>query len=516
MNLKSIKWRLQLWYGLILVAVLAGFGLTSFQLERNRQYRRVDEELHRRLSTLAQSLHGPPRGPRQGRPPDDFGPGPEFPNSDGPGDPRALPHFRLTPQAAALFGSDGPGDYYFWIGRLNDRGAVVEIGKSENFRHALPQPDNWDQAYVPQNPRKDLPNKRERLPPSNVEDDRFIQDILPSGELILVGASIAREQRELRLAALKLAGFGGIILLVGLAGGWWFVRRALRPIAEISATATKIASGDLSQRINASETESELGQLAAVLNSTFARLDTAFAQQKQFASDAAHELRTPVSVILTQTQMALARERDAAGYKQTVEACQRAAQRMRRLIESLLELARFDAGQEVLKHLRFDLATIVSDSVDLVQPLAEQKNVKVISELTAQEITGDSERLGQVVTNLLTNAIQYNKPAGEVRVRLSAGNGLTILEIADSGLGIKPEDLPRIFERFYRADKSRTGSGNTGLGLSICRAIVEAHGGTIDAASAPGNGSVFTVRLPSGVAATPPSQSVSATPRRGE
>ena len=137
----------------------------------------------------------------------------------------------------------------------------------------------------------------------------------------------------------------------------------------------------MSQRINTAETESELGQLAAVLNSTFARLDAAFAQQKQFASDAAHELRTPVTVVLTQTQTALNRERTAPEYRETVEACQRAAQRMRRLIESLLELARLDAGQEVLKRLRFDFSKTISDCAELVKPLADERGVKIIPEL---------------------------------------------------------------------------------------------------------------------------------------
>jgi len=314
--------------------------------------------------------------------------------------------------------------------------------------------------------------------------------------MIWVGCSIAPELKELHRAALNLAGVGVVILLVGLAGGWWFVSRALRPIQEISATAVKISSGDLTQRINTAEAESELGQLAAVLNSTFARLETAFAQQKQFASDAAHELRTPVTVILTQTQMALGRHRDAAGYKQTVEACQRAAQRMRKLIESLLELARFDAGQEVLKRLPFDLANTVKDSTELVHTLAEERRVKIISELSPSPITGDSERLAQVVTNLLTNAIQYNKPDGEVRITLGSQGNLAVLTIADTGKGIAAEDLPRVFERFYRADKSRTGAGNSGLGLSICKAIVEAHGGAIEATSVSSAGTTFTVRLP--------------------
>ncbi len=174
----------------------------------------------------------------------------------------------------------------------------------------------------------------------------------------------------------------------------------------------KISAGDLSQRINVAEAESELGQLATVLNSTFARLETAFAQQKQFGSDVAHELRTPVSVMLTQTQTALNRDRDAASYKQTVEACQRAAQRMRKLIESLLALARFDAGQEVLKRLRFDFSKTIADCAELVQPLADERGVKVSVEVAPLEIEGDFERLAQVVTNLLTNAIQYNQPEG--------------------------------------------------------------------------------------------------------
>ncbi len=314
--------------------------------------------------------------------------------------------------------------------------------------------------------------------------------------IVRVGCSIAPELKELQITALKLAGVGGVVLIFGLAGGWWLVGRALKPVTIISTTAAKISAGDLSQRIDMAEAESELGQLAAVLNSTFARLESAFAQQRQFASDAAHELRTPVSVILTQTQAALARERDAASYLQTVEACQRAAQRMRKLIETLLELARFDAGQEVLKRLTFDFSQTIAGCADWVRPLAEDRGVKIISELSPLEITGDPERLEQVVANLLTNAIQYNQPAGEVRLKLEADNGLAVLTIADTGQGIAPDDLPRVFERFYRGDKSRTGGGSAGLGLSICKSIIEAHGGTIEVMSGQNIGTTFTVRLP--------------------
>jgi signal transduction histidine kinase len=165
------------------------------------------------------------------------------------------------------------------------------------------------------------------------------------------------------------------------------------------------------------------------------------------------------------------------------------------LIESLLALARLDAGQEVLKRLRFDFSKTVSDCAELVKPMADERGVKISTALEPVEITGDSERLAQVVTNLLTNAIQYNRAEGEVNVTLELQNGFAVLTVADTGAGIPPEDVPRVFERFYRAEKSRTGAGNSGLGLAISKAIVEAHGGGIEVANELDRGTIFTVRL---------------------
>jgi signal transduction histidine kinase len=473
--------------------------MTAYQLERNRVFRRVDDEIHRRMGMLTQQLHRPPRGPLPDQLPGDERPPPDQFRGDASPDRRGRPlRFELPPQAAAMFGTNVPGNFFFWIGSVTDQGKF-EIARSDNYRHYVAAANSFDYYFVPQNHIDNWLGKPPKPPPPvNIEEDRIAEEMLPSGELVEVGCSIAPELRELEGAALKLAGFGGAILFVGFAGGWWFVGRALRPISEISSTAVKISGGDLSQRINLAEAESELGQLAAVLNSTFARLETAFAQQKQFAADAAHELRTPVTVILTQTQMTLARERDTAGYKQTVETCQRAAQRMRKLIESLLELARFDAGQEVLQRLDFDLSQTVAECAEMVRPLAEERRVRIITALQPLPFTGDSERLAQVVANLLTNAIQYNRPDGEVRARLEAQDGLAVLEISDTGTGIAPADLPHVFERFYRADKSRSGGGHVGLGLSICKAIVEAHGGTIAVTSTEHAGTRLVMRLPAG------------------
>jgi heavy metal sensor kinase len=315
------------------------------------------------------------------------------------------------------------------------------------------------------------------------------------GYVILVGRYIAPELEALHYYLLKQLGLGALILSLGLSFGWSVTDRAIKPIENISATAVKISAGDLSQRINVAEAESELGQLVSVLNSTFARLETAFAQQQQFTSDAAHELRTPVSVMLTQTQTALNRERSAAEYRETLEACQRASQRMRKLIESLLELARLDAGQEQMKRLKFDLSQAARNCIELIRPLADERSIKIHCELSPLECVGDSERIAQVITNLLTNAIQYNQAGGEMRLLVQSQNGMTMLAVSNTGRGIPAEDLPHIFERFYRADQSRT-SGNTGLGLAISKAIVEAHGGTIEVSSKPNVGTTFTVRLP--------------------
>jgi len=421
-----------------------------------------------------------------------------------------------------LFGTNDPDGFYFVI-KARDRKEIARVGNVPTLSSGIMRmvdstieantppelPANpatlkppqyggatryYDEAGRVQNGRIQLVRNGLPLPRMSGEF-REIELMTPRGEMILVGCSIAPELKELRRTALNLTVVGSLILLVGLAGGWWFVSRALRPIENISAAAVKISAGDLSQRINVAEAESELGKLASVLNSTFARLDAAFAQQKQFASDAAHELRTPVSVMLTQTQTALNRERSTVEYCETLEACQRAAQRMRKLIGALLELARLDAGQEQMKRLRFDFSRTIADCVELVKPLAEERDVNMITELSPLEITGDAGRLAQVATNLLTNAIQYNRPKGEVRAKLASQAGLVIFTVSDTGNGISREDLSHVFKRFYRGDKSRTG-GNTGLGLAISKAIVEAHGGVIEASSVEDAGTTFTVRLP--------------------
>ena len=313
---------------------------------------------------------------------------------------------------------------------------------------------------------------------------------------MLVGCNIGQDLAGIRRFAWLLAGTGGVVFVLGLAVGGWISASALRPIQQISVAAAKIASGDLAERIHTADTRSELGRLACDLNDTFARLETSFLRQAQFTADASHELRTPVTVVLTQTQSALTRERSPAEYRECLAACQRAAQRMRRLIEGLLMLARLDGGKAAAAIEPCALDRIANEAADTLRSLAEQQSVRLDVELAPVQCMGNPDQLAQVAFNLIGNAIQYNRPGGSVRVAVGGEGNSAMLGVCDTGQGIAPDDLPHIFERFYRADKSRSGpQGHSGLGLAIVKAIVEAHAGTIEATSKVGEGSVFVVRL---------------------
>jgi heavy metal sensor kinase len=523
MPFNSIRWRLQIWYGVILAVLLAGFGFTAFQLDRGRRLRNIDDELFTRVNALQRALRPPPpvRGPDGGipfggpprespRPERDVVPAP-FDRDERDESRPLVREFRLPPLVANLFSNEGTNGFYYLIADPSGR----ELARSANAPAQVslpPRPSRTlnqrppaadseaepqaDDSREPPPPMRGTGFRMQRQPPRMRGEFREAVAFTPPGETILVGRSIATELSELRQDTLILTGVGASILLLGLAGGWWLAGRAIRPIEAISATAARISAGDLARRIDVADTESELGQLARVLNSTFSRLDTAFAQQQQFTSDAAHELRTPVSVMLTQTQSALTRERSAAEYRETVEACQRSAQRMRRLIESLLELARFDAGQEAIRRVPFDLARTAAECSEQVRPLAAARGISIRGEFSGAECCGDSDRIAQVIINLLTNAIQYSSDKSEIRIATRVENGFAVLEVADRGPGIAPEHLPHVFERFYRADPARTVSqGRAGLGLAISKAIVDAHGGSIEVSSEPGRGSTFTLRL---------------------
>jgi heavy metal sensor kinase len=316
-----------------------------------------------------------------------------------------------------------------------------------------------------------------------------------SSQSAIIGRDITPEQAALRNFGLLLALGGAAVWLAGLGGGWWLAGRALKPIDTIGRTASRIAAGNLDERIELARTDNELDQLGGVLNDTFDRLAAAIERQKRFTADASHELRTPVTIILSETQRALKREREPEQYREILANCRTAAERMRALVESLLVLARQDLPGSGSDPVPCDLAEIAGGVADLLQPMADEHSITIHRELTPAPLQGDPHSLAMIVQNLLSNAIVHPPSGSKVVLKTTSTADSVILEVRDSGPGIAAEHLPRLFDRFYRADSARgQATGHTGLGLAIAKTIVENHGGKIEVESA--NGTTFRVILP--------------------
>jgi heavy metal sensor kinase len=317
------------------------------------------------------------------------------------------------------------------------------------------------------------------------------------GVRVLVGKSIEPELAALARLRWELLCAGAAVLAIGAAGGWLLGARVLRPIRAISRTAQSISASDLSGRISLHDTQGELGSLALTLNQTFDRLQSAFARQIRFTADASHELRTPLSIIHSHAELALGRERSTDEYRQTLQTCLRASRRMKSLVDSLLALARADAGKLELHRESFDLREAAQECLDMLQPAAREHDISLRASMAPVTLHSDRTRIAQLLINLLSNAIRYNRAGGSIDLNISAQGERAIIRIADTGVGIAAEDQPRVFERFFRADKVRSGeAGASGLGLAICQSIVTALGGTIGFTSQRGSGSTFTVILP--------------------
>ena len=340
----------------------------------------------------------------------------------------------------------------------------------------------------------------DKLPVRSVrlrDTQREVIHVSSFGINLLVGRSIVKDVAAHHHSSLLRLVVGLAVLAAGLVGGWWSTARALRPIAAMTAAAQSISAQRLSQRIDVQEIDNELGQLATVLNRTFDRLQASFEQQTRFTADASHELRTPLSVILAHADLALSRQRSPEEYRAALETCRSASRRMKSLIDGLLTLARFDSDAAGLNFAEFDLEPVTRECIDLVRPLAVERKITIEATLAATMICGDRERLSQVITNLLTNAIRYNRDGGRVQVTVASEHGAVVISVADTGIGISADELPYIFDRFYRVDKARSrAEGSSGLGLSISQTIVMAHGGTIVARSEPDIGTTLEVRLP--------------------
>jgi len=288
-----------------------------------------------------------------------------------------------------------------------------------------------------------------------------------------------------------------LTMLLAGGGGVWLARRAFRPVDRMSQTAREIEATDLSRRLEVS-TKDELGRLALTLNQMIQRLQKAFQRQREFTSDASHELRAPLAVIQAESTLALHKDRSVSDYRQSLETISQEVANMSRVIDQLLTLARADEGRERFACEEIDLGEVLRRlSVD-IGILCEEKGLEFnLNLIDGVKVDGDAASLRQLFRNILDNAIRYTPPGGTISVSLTREGPMAVVADSDTGMGIPPEDMAHIFERFYRVDKARSrAQGGSGLGLAIAKYIAEAHHGNIEVTSKVGRGSTFTVRLP--------------------
>lgn len=311
-------------------------------------------------------------------------------------------------------------------------------------------------------------------------------------------------------------------LMVASLGGQFLANKALSPVDQITQTARRITSKNLNQRIKPLKVKDEISRLIETFNEMISRLDTSFGQIKQFSTDASHELKTPLTILKGEVEVALRKGRSPQEYEQILRSNLEEVNRMSQIVDDLLFLAKADIGQVRLDKEEIRLTDILKEVAEQMRFLSHSKNIRIETSNLDQEvhILGDALRIRELFINLIDNGIKYTERGGTITLRLSnhsssrpnhpsSGSGEELLEsvkvtVSDTGIGIAREDQERIFDRFYRVDKARSREhGGSGLGLSICKWIAEAHQGAIYVESEVGRGSSFIVKLPRYVSSLP-------------
>jgi heavy metal sensor kinase len=316
--------------------------------------------------------------------------------------------------------------------------------------------------------------------------------------VIETGSPLKQSESVLHGLLLTFAVGLPLVVAVAIAGGYVLMRRALAPVGEITRTAEQITSRNLSERLPEAKTGDELEALSIALNRMIARIEHSFRHVNRFSADASHELRTPLTVLRGELEAIAQRPDLPLDVRETIGSTLEETERLSKIVESLLAIARLDAGEALMTRERFDLSELVTDTADQMRLLAEDK--QIVLKCTASgsvEVEGDQGRVKQVVVNLVDNAIKYTPEGGTVKIGVGVVSGIAVLEVADSGVGIPSEATGHVFERFYRVDKARSRQmGGAGLGLSIVKSICSAHEGRVSVESTEGKGSRFTVELP--------------------
>jgi heavy metal sensor kinase len=456
--LRSVRLRLTLWYVLLLAIILAAFSAGIYLTLRHNLYANLDDSIQNRANILLDIVR------YEGNRPTLAG----VVSSDDPNQGESFVRVFDASGELSFDGSAVAGDVPI------DRRAVESalVGK------AITRSVNVGEAF------------RVRTLP--IQRDGRISGVLE------VGLSQGDVSETLQALLLIVGIAYPVTLLVASVGGVFLAERALAPVDRVTRLARRMSAEDLSQRLNLRLPDDEVGRLAHTFDEMIARLDGAFRRQRQFTADASHELRTPLTAMKGQVEVALSRPREAAAYREVLQAVNEEVDRLIRLVGSLLTLTKADAGQIPIACEAVNLGELITAAVEQVRPVARQRHLELRVE-HGPDVTleADEDLLLQLLLNLLDNAVKYTPAGGQVTVGWGADGRHVDLWVRDTGIGIASEHLPRIFDRFYRADKARSrAEGGAGLGLSICRWIVDAHGGSIFVESALGKGTAFTVKLP--------------------
>ena len=452
-----IRLRLTAWYFAILAVVLSAFGISAYLEMRHSIHRTVDEELQIRAEGVHQLIE---RTIQRG--------------AEGDLEEGLREHTELRQGGALLQVSDEHGNWLYRSPVMSDYG--------------VPKPATIPRRAV------DFMGGQVPLRIWNLK-------VNVAGQSYLIQSAFEMDDFYGALEHFALLLFISIplLLLCAAAGGYWISTRALAPVDQITQTARTISAQNLSSRLVVPNTGDELQRLSETLNGMLGRLEDAFKKITQFTADASHELRTPVAVMRTRTELSLRKARSAEEYRDVIAEVLAELEKTSALIEQLMFLARADSGAETLHFSATNVSEVLREACHQGSALAEAKQIGFQEQISGDSmwIRGDASSLRRLFLILIDNAVKYTPASGQVEVSLQRNDGYAVAQVRDTGIGISETDLPNVFERFYRADKARTReSGGVGLGLSIGRWITEVHAGTIEVHSSPGRGSTFEVRLP--------------------
>lgn len=472
MFFRSLRFRLTLWYTLALAVILAASGLFWHTYLSRQLHIHIDQK----LLLIAEDVSAFHIAAHDGHPMMDP------PSVDHCGD------------LESFIRSHNWGSF---VQIVNDRGNIACFTTNLNNFH-LPLGKTALQKAAQGEPYFETVQS---LPPAPLR--LLTYPIIMQGrvtDLVQVGENMEQVENTLEHLRILLLTFSPLAIVALSLGGWFLAGRALAPVVRISRAARKINAENLYQRLPSTNTQDEIDQLAETFNSMLARLENSFDKVRQFTGDASHELRTPLAILKGETEVALRWAKEPEELRGTLESNLEEINRMDRILEDLLALAKSEAGELHLNIAEFSLSDMLQDLYLQGRTLGASKNISVSLNLQVTEeirLEGDQLQLTRMFLNLLTNSIKYTPEGGRVSISLTVQSQEAVVSVADTGIGIAREHLSHIFDRFYRVDEARNRMvGGTGLGLAIVKSIVDAHGGRIDVESAPDQGSEFTVTLP--------------------